>query len=711
MYSKQEEMEILNSTENLLKIAEDSGRNFTREELSDLVEVLRYHEWKYYVKNDPAITDREYDILYKMLERWETEKPGWQLEDSPTKRVGSDLSSNFSTVKHLVPMLSLGNSYNLEDLQNFSDQIGRILKNEEKQDIAFASEPKYDGSSISLLYVEDRLVRAATRGNGAEGEEITSNVRTLKTVPLRVSFSKYGIHTAELRGEAMIRLDVFEKLNKEREQKGMSLFANPRNAAAGGLRMKDPSEAASRGLEMIVYQIGYVADVEGNNLMENFGTHSETLELLDKLGFKSSYPDHKIHSDLEEMIAHFTKWEAKRSDYPFELDGMVVKVNDLSLQQKIGSTSHHPRWAIAYKFKARQATSRLLRVDYQVGKVGTITPVAKIQPVPLAGVTISSVSLHNEEFINSKDIRIGDRVLVERAGDVIPYIVKSLPEFRTGEEVPMRFPKYCPVNDTDTEVPLIKMEEEAAWRCSKCVCGAQELQKMIFFVSKDAMDIAGLGKSLVERFFKNGMVRSIPDLYRLDYHAISKMEGFGQRSAQNLKKAIEDSKNRPLKRLLYALGIHHLGKRASSIIASEIEHIIDLKDWEEDKYLELRDIGPVVAKNIRSWFQIEDNLQMLIELEQLGLNMNSTADDKPTAKKEGPLSGKTILFTGSLEKMSRKEAQTLAENAGAKNLSAVSSNLNILVAGAKAGSKLKKAQNIGTVQILSEEEFYSLIEG
>lgn len=710
MYSKQEELEILNSTEKLLKIVEDNNRDFTREELNDLTEVLRYHEWKYYVKNGPAITDREYDLLYKMLERWEAEKPFWQQEDSPTKRVGSDLSSNFSTVKHLVPMLSLGNSYNLEDLKNFSDQIDRILKNEEKRDISFASEPKYDGSSISLLYENDRLVRAATRGNGEEGEEITANVRTLKTVPLRVSFSKYGIHTAELRGEAMIRLDVFEKMNQEREQKGLSLFANPRNAAAGGLRMKDPSEAASRGLELIVYQIGYVADADGNNLMENFQTHSETLELLDKLGFKSSWPDHKTHTDLEEMIGHFTKWEAKRSDYPFELDGMVVKVNDLSLQQKIGSTSHHPRWAIAYKFKARQATSRLLRIEYQVGKVGTITPVAKIQPVPLAGVTISSVSLHNEEFITSKDIRLGDRVLVERAGDVIPYIVKSLPEFRTNQEEPIRFPINCPVNDTDTQVPLIKMEEEAAWRCPKCICGAQDLQKMIFFVSKDAMDITGLGKSLVERFYKSGMLGSVPDIYRLDYQAISQMEGFGQRSAENLKNAVEDSKNRPLKRLLYALGIHHLGKRASSIIASEIDHIMELKEWDEEKYLSLRDIGPVVARNISSWFQIEDNLQMLRELEELGLNMTSTADDKPTEKKEGPLSGKTILFTGSLEKMSRKEAQKLAEDAGAKNLSAVSANLNILVAGEKAGSKLKKAQSLGSVQILSEEEFYSIIE-
>ena len=709
MYSEKEQKALLDSTENFLeriqrKDAPEIG------EIDRLKEILRYHEWKYYVKNDPAISDREYDALFKTLEFLEESHSDAITPDSPTQRISGDSSGDFATVRHLEPMLSLSNSYNLEDLKNFHDQLLRKLKDEGDLQIDYAAEPKYDGSSISLLYENDLLVRAATRGNGIQGDDITHNVRTLRTVPLRVPFSKYGIYRAELRGEALIRLDFFEELNTQREKEGKALFANPRNAAAGGLRMKDPGETAGRGIEMFVYQIGHASDADGNDRLSRFSTHSETLETLDQLGFRSSYPDHRVFSSMDELFPYLEEWEMRRSDYPYEIDGMVVKANRLDLHKKVGSTSHHPRWAIAFKFKARQATSRLKEVTYQVGKIGTITPVAKIQPVSLAGVTISSVSLHNEEFIRSKDIRLGDRVLVERAGDVIPYIVKTLPEFRDSSQQVIQFPALCPVNDTDQEVKLVKMQDEAAWRCPDCVCGMQPLQKMIFFVSKDAMDIAGLGKSLVERFFREKMLTDIPDLYRLDYEAISKMDGFGEKSAENLKKAVEESKDRPLKRLLYGLGIHHLGKRGSAIIAGQIEDVFELTQWTEEDYNSLKDIGPVLAKNMSAFFRDEKNLAVLRELQQLGVNTRSTPEDKPAEKMDGPLSGKTILFTGSLQKASRKEAQKAAEAAGARNISAVSSNLNYLVVGEKAGSKLKKAEKVGTVEILTEDEFYKIIE-
>lgn len=710
MYSREREQQIIRRTEEFLESLKKNGFNAV-EILEDLRDVLRYHEWKYYVKNDPIISDKEYDDLYKSLEKIESENPLLVTPDSPTQRVGQDLSSAFETVSHLIPMLSLSNSYNLEDLNHFRDQLKRKLKDEENLQFQFVAEPKYDGSSIALIYENDLFVRAATRGNGEKGDDISRNVRMLKTVPLRVPFSKYGIYRAELRGEALIRLDVFDQINRNREEKGEQLFANPRNAAAGGLRMKDPKEAASRGIELFVYQIGFAEDKDGNDRLLDFNTHSQTLEVMDKLGFRTSYPDHSVFSTLEDLYPYLEKWEKERATYPYEIDGMVIKVNELEIQSKSGSTSHHPRWAIAFKFKAKQATSRLLSVEYQVGKVGTITPVAKIQPVALAGVTISSISLHNEEFIRSKDIRLGDRVLVERAGDVIPYIVKSMPEFREGNEYPIQFPEFCPVNDTEEAVKLIKMEGEAAWRCPDCVCSKQSLQKMIFFVSKDAMDIAGLGKSLIERLYLEGMLAGVSDIYKLDYQKISKMEGFGEKSAANLRDAIDESKNRPLKRFLYALGIHHLGKRGSSIIAEQIDSVYELQNWTEEDYNKLKDIGPVLGRNMQGFFSEEKNIRLIVELEELGLNIKATEEDRPKEKGtiEGPLAGKTILFTGSLQRFPRKEAQEMAEVSGARNISAVSSNLNYLVVGEKAGSKLKKARDLGTVQILTEDEFYELI--
>ena len=679
----------------------------TVDDISLLRDVLIFHERKYYIEDDPLISDFEYDQLYKQLVAIEEEHPHLITPDSPTQRVSNDLSGDLPPVQHTVPMLSLDNSYNEDDLQDFDNAIKKLCGLPSDTEIEYCVEPKFDGGSIALIYENDILVRAATRGNGTFGEEMTQNAKSLSSIPLRAAFSSKGISKVELRGEALIRKDNFDRINKEREKEGLTLFANPRNAATGGLRTKDANETRKRGLEAFVYQIAYAVDANENSVLNAFETHIAGINLLGELGFKIPQSEKKVCKNIIEVGQFIRSWEIKRDEYPYEIDGMVIKVNSLELQAKCGYTSHHPRWAIAFKFKAKQATSKLLSVEYQVGKIGSITPVAKIEPVYLAGVTVSSISLHNEDFIKSKDLRIGDSVLVERAGDVIPYIVKSFPELRSGEEKVIDFPEVCPFNRDETvEVKLIKEDGEAAWRCPNCICGAQNLQKMIFHVSKDAMDIDGFGKSYVERFYELGWIKDMSDIYQLDYDKIASLEGFGKRSAENIKKAIDKAKNNPIQRLMYSLCIHHFGKKASKLVAEQINHIFDLRDWSVERFLEIKDIGPVVAENVSQWFANEDNIQMLQKMESYGVNLTQTDDDKPLqVSEDGVFYGKTILFTGTLQTLGRKQAEELAAKAGARNISAVSSNLNILVVGEKAGSKLKKAQELGTVQIMTEDEF------
>lgn len=676
-------------------------------QMGELQKVLQYHDWKYAVQNNPIISDKEYDTLYKMLEALEAKHPDKIQHDSPTQRVSSDLSNKFPTVPHLVPMLSLDNSYNLEDLEDFDKRIKKLTDIEIDTDIEYVVEPKFDGGSIALIYDQNQLNRGATRGNGSKGDEITLNVRTMKSIPLSADFKAHGIKKVELRGEALIRKDIFEQVNEIRHAEGQEVFANPRNAATGGLRMKDPKGTAQRGIEAFIYQLGYAINEKGENVMNKFTTHYETISLLGDLGFKIPKDESKVCKNIKEVFDFVKKWEEKRESYPYEIDGMVVKANSLDIQDQCGFTSHHPRWAIAFKFKAKQATSKLLNVEYQIGKIGSVTPVAKIEPVALAGVTVSSISLHNEDFIVSKDLRLGDTVLVERAGDVIPYIVKSLDELRDGSEQKINFPKECPSCGTALE----RAESEAAWRCSNVFCEAQVLQKMIFHVSKDAMDIDGFGKSIVEKFYELGFIKSIADIYNLEYDKIAELEGFGQRSIDNLRNAIDNAKQNPISRVLHSLSIHHLGKKASKLLAQEVEHILELAIWDEEHFTKIKDIGPVVAQNVRAFFAEEENVNLLKQMEAYGVNLKQTEEDKPlVVAEDAPLVGKSILFTGSLQQMGRKEAQGLAEGAGAKNISAVSKKLDILVVGEKAGSKLKKAQDIGTIQILSEQEFLDIIQ-
>jgi DNA ligase (NAD+) len=704
MYSKEHQKKLSETSKKFLAIPASES------EIDELKSVLRYHEWRYYVENDPILADFEYDLLFMQLQSIEHENSSLITADSPTQRVGIDLISEFTTVKHIVPMLSLENSYNADDLNDFDAQIKKLCNIDTDTKITYAVEPKFDGGSIAIYYENDILVRAATRGNGIEGDEITPNIKSLTSVPLRAPFSSLGILKVELRGEALIKKDTFKKVNKAREDEGQVLYANPRNAATGGLRTKDPSETKKRGLEAFIFQMGYAVDENDNSVFDKFGTHYGNIELLGQLGFKIPIQEKKLCQGIDEVVDFCNHWQEKRDDYDYEIDGMVVKVNDYTLHEICGSTAHHPRWAIAFKFKAKQATSKLIGVEYQVGKIGSITPVAKIEPVALAGVTVGSISLHNEDFIKSKDLRLGDTVLVERAGDVIPYIVKSMEDLRDGTEQEIKFPEFCPANNTDHPVALVKEDGESAWRCPNCVCGAQDLQKIIFHVSKEAMDIDGFGKSNVERFFEQGWLNDISDVYNLDYNKISTLEGFGKRSADKLQVSIEKASKNPIHKLLHSLSIHHLGKKASKLIAEEINSVFDLSTWDKDRFLMIKDIGPVVAENVSTYFANPKNIDMLKKMESYGVNLLQTEEDKPlVVASDGPLVGKTILFTGTLTTMGRKEAEELAAKNGARNISAVSSNLNILVAGEKAGSKMAKAKALGTVEIMTEAEFVALI--
>ncbi|MBK9270624.1 MAG: NAD-dependent DNA ligase LigA [Saprospiraceae bacterium] len=678
----------------------------TKEECNHLARILRFHEHQYYVLDNPLISDYEYDQLYKLLERTESDHPDWISPDSPTQRVSSDLRSSFNSVAHLSPMLSLDNTYNLEDLIEFDKRIKKLCNVPETENLEYLVEPKFDGGSLAVVYENNQLVRAATRGDGVKGEEMTANARTIKSLPLTAEFSKWGISKAELRGEALIRKDHFVKLNLDREQDGLPLLANPRNAATGVLRVKDPAETAARKLDLFIFQLAFAEDEQGVNKLPEYQTQDRLIKLVSELGFKVATVEKKLCNGIQDVFQFIGQWSEKRDHYDYELDGMVIKLNELTLQEKCGYTSHHPRWAVAYKFQAKQATSILRNVEFQIGKIGSITPVAKIDPIPLAGVTVSSISLHNEDFIRSRDIHIGDTVLVERAGDVIPYIVKVFPENRPADAYPVVFPTNCPSCATY----LIRELDEAAWRCPNIHCPAQIVQKLIHHVSKDAMDIDGLGASLVERFYELGLISNMADIYRLDYDHLATLEGMGIKSADKLRLSIEKAKKNPLHRVLHGLCIHHLGKKISKLIAEHLSYLPDLKEWTIDQFKTIKDVGPVVGENIIQYFQDAENYKIILEMEAHGVNMHQTEEDRPRQiASDAPLSGKTILFTGSLS-MDRKKAQDLAEKAGAKNISAVSGNLNILVVGADAGSKLDKAKKLGTVEIWTEEQFLENIQ-
>jgi DNA ligase (NAD+) len=695
MYSQDLTKRIQQETASFLKKKDSIDKT----EIEKLREVLRFHEYRYYILNDPLISDFEYDQLYKALEKIESENPGLITPDSPTQRVAKGLTKDFPAAPHLVPMLSLENSYNDEDLTDF-DRRARELTG--LGTIEYCVEPKFDGGSISLIYENDHLSRGATRGNGVEGDEITTNIRQIRSLPLSAKFSEYGLQTVEIRGEVLINKTNFKKYNDQLIEQGLAPLANPRNAASGTLRIKDPSEVRKRNLEAFVYHISYYTLLPGKREPAILKTHSGSLELLWELGFRSPQREKKVLKGIDAVIKYCHEFEIQRDDLGYEIDGMVIKVNDIALQDKMGMTSHHPRWAIAFKFKARQATSQLLNVEFQVGRTGSITPVAKIQPVHIGGVTVSSISLFNEDVIKEKDLMIGDSVLVERAGDVIPYIVRSLTELRKGNETKIVFPKNCPVCNSK----LFKEEDEAVWRCINIECEAQVVERIIHFVSKDAMDIRGLGEANVRKFYELGLLKDIPGIYTLDFEKIGQLEGFGQKSIDNLQIAINNSKTQPLHRLIFGLGIRFVGETTAKTLAREVNHLLDFQKFSEEDFKKLEDIGPKVAGSVYHFFSNKDNIDMLHKLEQLGLQLTN---QKTQTTVGGNLEGLSFLFTGTLPTLKRGDAEALVEQNGGKILSGVSSKLNYLVVGEDAGSKLEKAKKIGSVKIISEADFLKMI--
>jgi DNA ligase (NAD+) len=694
MYSKEQTKRLQSETTALTKKKEIGAK-----EIESLRDVLRFHEHRYYILNDPLISDFEYDQLFKALEKIENENPKLVTPDSPTQRVAKGLTKDFPTVPHLVPMLSLSNSYSTDDLYDF-DRKARELTGESK--IEYCVEPKFDGASISLIYENDLLVRGATRGDGVEGDEITTNIKQIKSIPLSAKFSGYGLETVEIRGEVLINKNNFKKYNEQLMEQGLPPLANPRNAAAGTLRIKDPKEVGKRSLEAFVYNISYHTTLRGKKVSSELDTHSGSLEILWELGFRSPQQDKKVLKGIDAVIKHCNEYELMRDNLPYEIDGMVIKVNDLALQDKLGMTSHHPRWAIACKFKARQATSKLLGVEFQVGRTGAVTPVAKLEPVGIGGVTVSSISIHNEEYIREKDLRIGDRVLIERAGDVIPQIVKSLPEVRNGKQKKIVFPDQCPV----CKSKLFKEEGEAVWRCVNIECPAQVVERIIHFTSKDAMDIRGFGDANVRKFFDLGLLRDIPGIYELDYEKIGELEGFGERSISNLQSAINNSKNQPLHRLIYALGIRFVGETTAKTLARSVKHLLDFQNYSLEDLQNLEDIGTKVSGSIYHFFRNKDNINMIRQLEKLGLKLKNEKKEHTTG---GNLAGQSFLFTGTLPTLKRSEAEGMVEANGGQILGGVSSKLNYLVVGEDAGSKLEKAKKINSIKIISEAEFLKMI--
>ena len=697
MYTKEQTQQLQAVTKKLLQ--EPGGIN-------DLRDVLRFHEHRYYVLDEPMISDFEYDQLYKNLEKIEAETPELITPDSPTQRVGNSLNKEFVTVPHLIPMLSLENSYNAEDLIEWDKRVKKLINNDT---IEYSAEPKYDGASISLIYENDILVRGATRGDGVAGDDVTTNLKQVKSIPLSAKFSDYGIEKIEIRGEALMTRQSFKKYNEHLVEQGIAPLANPRNAASGSLRMKDPMVVRKRSLEAILYHISYIKKASSNKpqalsklIMDALNTHSGSLNMLWQLGFKTPAKEQKVLKSIEDVISFCNEFESKREELPYEIDGIVIKVNNVELQQRMGSTTHHPRWAIAFKFKARQATSKLINVEFQVGRTGSITPVAKIEPVHIGGVTVTSVSLFNPDVVKEKDVRIGDTVLVERAGDVIPYIVKPLTELRKGDEKKIIFPTKCPVCNDE----LVRPEGEAVLRCVNINCKAQVVERIIHFVSKDAMDIRSFGAANIIKFFELDLLRDIPGIYTLSYEKISELEGFGQKSIDNLKTAIENSKTQPLNRLIFGLGIRYVGETTAKTLAKAVDHLLDFEKFSLEELQNLEDVGIKVAGSIYQFFHLEDNIKMIKKLESLGVNLKNTNKKVET---NGILNQQTFLFTGSLPTLKRSEAEELVEKNGGKLLGSVSSKLNYLVVGEDAGSKLDKAKKISAIKILSEEEFLKMI--
>ncbi len=654
------------------------------------IEALRrdilYHEKKYYIDNDPQISDAEFDRLIRELQDLEARFPEFVTPESPTQRVGEKPLSGFVAVTHRVPMLSIDNCYDEEGLRDFDERVRKLLAGEK---VEYVAELKIDGLGVSVLYRNGRYARSVTRGDGVRGDDVTANVKTIRSLPLIV----HEQAEIESRGEVFLSSSAFRKLNREREERGESLFANPRNAAAGSIRHLDPREVAGRGLDAYFYYLF----LDG----QEPPTQWNSLRRLRELGFKTN-PHARLCRTLEEVIAFYGHWTARRDDLDFEADGIVVKVNSRVQREALGSTAKSPRWAISFKFPARQATTRINDIVVQVGRTGALTPVAVLEPVQLSGTTISRSTLHNEEEIERKDIRVGDVVLLERSGDVIPHVVAVMKERRTGRERKFAWPKKCPV----CRSAIFKPEGEVVSRCINPSCPARLRESILHFSSRRAMNIDGLGDALVDQLLEAGLLRRVPDLYALGYEDLVRLERMGPKSSQNLLDQVEASKGRDLDRLVFALGIRHVGERLAQTLAQRFRSLDALAAATEPDLVEVEDVGPKVAESILFFFGQPENQALIKELRAAGLNMK--AKKAPAAG--GPLAGQVFVVTGTLAAMSREEAHRKLRRLGAEVGTAVTGKTTCLVVGESPGSKLEKARKLG-LRTIREKEFVELVRG
>ncbi len=660
-------------------------------EVNTLRHELSSHNHRYYVLDDPLLSDAEYDQLFRRLVELEAQYPELQDPLSPTQKVGAPPLTEFASVQHTVPMLSLANVVSREETQEFEERLQRFLNTDDA--IVYMAEPKIDGVAVELVYENGRLNVGSTRGDGTTGEDITHNIKTIRSVPLTLFDQGYPIPSRlEVRGEVFLSNAAFRQLNEERAEAGESLFANPRNATAGSLKQLDSTVTAKRPLDVFCHGLG---QIEGVSLT----SHKEFVLALRAWGLKP-VPYGRVCRTLSEVFTAFDELERERDALPFEIDGVVVRVNDFALQQQLGAISRSPRWAVAYKFPARQATTRVLNIVPQVGRTGTLTPVAELEPVGIGGVTVKSASLHNMDEIVRKDIRIGDTVIVERAGDVIPYVVKMIPEKRTGQETAFVMPTVCPVCGAEVE----REEGEAAYRCIGLACQAKLKESLKFFAGRGAMDIEGLGDKIIEQFVETELVHDPGDLYGLSQEQLAGLERLADKSAQNLIDAIEKSKTTTLARFITSLGIRHVGEATAKQLAEHFGDLGPIMDADQAALEEIRDIGPEVARSIALFFSQPQNRAVVDKLLKAGVHFPTVA-----ARRDGKLSGQTFVLTGTLETMTRAEAQKRIEELGGKATSSVSKKTAYVVAGADPGSKFDKAQRLG-VTVLSEEEFFKLVE-